>query len=1037
MANKKISQLPAAAALTGEEILPVVQAGGTVSAALADLPVSDAAALALAAKADLVAGKIPAAQLPTTVMEFQGVWNASSNSPTLADGTGSPGDYWRVGTAGTRNLGSGSIKFAAGDAVILSAALVWQKAAGSGAASGIDVTPLSSLAGTDVQAVLADIDTRLPEVESSRVDPTAAIYGGADPITGDWTPAFQAAINAIQAGATTSRCFSPPDGTYKLLSALLVTGSDIEFDLGPGVRIDLRTSSSSAGAFLIQGAAAANGDAGFAFLAEGVPVGASSVRVSPGDELGFKRDDFVQICSDDFYEVRTAVYGANTGQKLGEFAQVLATAPDSGDGMATITFRSPLAGGFVDDWGVPRLTYTIAPFTGASRVRKIIPVENVRGRFGTILGKFGRALNGKTIAGSDVLTAITPTTDGVTVGMPITGTGVPGGATVLAILTTTSVQMSAPATVTSVAAAGIPLMFNSSAQTGVTFILARNCQATVNTRDVATLGLQFTQCDGCQGSGHFEGAWSTLGYGCAASGGSRNIRLIFTARNCRHAFTTGGGSNTYGPVRDIWVSGHGVNTHPTTGDMFDTHACTESIHFADCVSIGSGGAACNIEGAGATITNFRSQGSRLLAIGLTNHTFAPSNYTVDGARIIGCGGAGVAVACGVVNKVGVTTAASAIVTGIASTFGLVAGMGFTAPGFPAESTVLSVDSISQVTMSTNATTTGLQVAVGTVTGTDRLSGTGFLAGVDALVGKAITGTGIPGSTTLLAVVSDTELQISNPATATGSITATINAATISFRYANSWRAVNLTNIYTLLTVNSPGVSVLGFAGAEIRNVDLSHFTIDKPGAPVGGLWLKHVPGAIVRSGRLVNVPATQHGVRLEFSARMDVEGVHVAHASVSSGRGYHLLACTAGRVAGGSVPFAGVGLYLDDACADMRISGVDVTGCTTSITRGAGVRNTVRDCPGITASRVAVNYQVLSSDAHVAITATGKTTTLPNIADFAVGNLLLVKYEAASGSHTLAAKAGETIEGGASITLAPFGYLRLYRPPTGTDWMVS
>lgn len=47
----------------------------------------------------------------------QGSWNATTNSPTLADGTGTTGHYYTVGTAGTINLGSGSQTFAVGDYV--------------------------------------------------------------------------------------------------------------------------------------------------------------------------------------------------------------------------------------------------------------------------------------------------------------------------------------------------------------------------------------------------------------------------------------------------------------------------------------------------------------------------------------------------------------------------------------------------------------------------------------------------------------------------------------------------------------------------------------------------------------------------------------------------------------------------------------------------------------------------------------------------------------------------------------------------------
>ena len=41
-------------------------------------------------------GKIPASQLPNSVMEFKGVWSASLNSPTLVNGTGNAGDVYEV-----------------------------------------------------------------------------------------------------------------------------------------------------------------------------------------------------------------------------------------------------------------------------------------------------------------------------------------------------------------------------------------------------------------------------------------------------------------------------------------------------------------------------------------------------------------------------------------------------------------------------------------------------------------------------------------------------------------------------------------------------------------------------------------------------------------------------------------------------------------------------------------------------------------------------------------------------------------------------
>jgi hypothetical protein len=72
-------------------------------------------------------GRVPISQLPASLMQYIGVWNADTNSPSLADGTGDVGDVYRVTVAGTRNLGSGSVAFAVGDYVICNNAIVWEK----------------------------------------------------------------------------------------------------------------------------------------------------------------------------------------------------------------------------------------------------------------------------------------------------------------------------------------------------------------------------------------------------------------------------------------------------------------------------------------------------------------------------------------------------------------------------------------------------------------------------------------------------------------------------------------------------------------------------------------------------------------------------------------------------------------------------------------------------------------------------------------------------------------------------------------------
>lgn len=71
-------------------------------------------------------GKVPITQLPSSIMEYKGTWNATTNTPTLADGTGDTGDTYRINVGGTQNLGSGSITFDVGDYVIYNGT-IWQK----------------------------------------------------------------------------------------------------------------------------------------------------------------------------------------------------------------------------------------------------------------------------------------------------------------------------------------------------------------------------------------------------------------------------------------------------------------------------------------------------------------------------------------------------------------------------------------------------------------------------------------------------------------------------------------------------------------------------------------------------------------------------------------------------------------------------------------------------------------------------------------------------------------------------------------------
>jgi hypothetical protein len=60
---------------------------------------------------------------------YKGSWNASTNTPTLADGFGLSGDNYKVSVAGSQNLGSGTIAFTVSDLVIYNGT-IWEKIEG-------------------------------------------------------------------------------------------------------------------------------------------------------------------------------------------------------------------------------------------------------------------------------------------------------------------------------------------------------------------------------------------------------------------------------------------------------------------------------------------------------------------------------------------------------------------------------------------------------------------------------------------------------------------------------------------------------------------------------------------------------------------------------------------------------------------------------------------------------------------------------------------------------------------------------------------
>ena len=85
-------------------------------------------------------GRIPYSQLPESALEWKGEWDASTNTPHLADGTGTSGDMYIVTVAGTQDLGSGAISFLVNDRVIYNGA-GWQRFASGDVRTVSEIPP--------------------------------------------------------------------------------------------------------------------------------------------------------------------------------------------------------------------------------------------------------------------------------------------------------------------------------------------------------------------------------------------------------------------------------------------------------------------------------------------------------------------------------------------------------------------------------------------------------------------------------------------------------------------------------------------------------------------------------------------------------------------------------------------------------------------------------------------------------------------------------------------------------------------------------
>ena len=128
-------------------------------------------------------GKVPTSQLPAAVlggMNYQGTWNASTNSPALASGTGTKGFYYKVSVAGATAI-DGISQWNVGDMLTFNGT-VWDKIDGL-------ASEVSSVAGRVGAITLTSADVS-GLAASATTDPTNAANISSGILAAARLPAF-------------------------------------------------------------------------------------------------------------------------------------------------------------------------------------------------------------------------------------------------------------------------------------------------------------------------------------------------------------------------------------------------------------------------------------------------------------------------------------------------------------------------------------------------------------------------------------------------------------------------------------------------------------------------------------------------------------------------------------------------------------------------------------------------------------------------------------------------------------------------------
>jgi hypothetical protein len=242
-------------------------------------------------------------------LNFQGNWNASTNSPTLASGTGTPGFYYNVSVAGNTNL-DGETDWQVGDwAVFVENGTndFWEKIDNTSALTGVGANNQVSIWG----------GTNTLEGSTGLTFTGGSLYVTGDGNSAQWAEAYNNQITAIsdsgsstitltltqEDGGTLTTSFSNPQGT------VTGTGVDNKLALWNGTTaVDSNENLSISGNDLAIGTQAGTTTARLLLYGTTANNGASVIKTTNGN---------LHIDSDDGHSTYVNYYtGTDTGSSL-------------------------------------------------------------------------------------------------------------------------------------------------------------------------------------------------------------------------------------------------------------------------------------------------------------------------------------------------------------------------------------------------------------------------------------------------------------------------------------------------------------------------------------------------------------------------------------------------------------------------------------------------------------------------------------------------------------------------------------------------